>query len=325
VNEASLQAFLAGLSPEARTVLEPALSHVVPPPPAADDLAGWRRLQSDIEERSRPACEQALGEFAATVEERKYAGLPALWIRPAESLIERPALFLHGGGYTGFSARSSLFASLPLAAGLSRPLLAFDYPLAPASTCDATVPATAAALAAALSEYPGAPLVGDSAGGGLALATTLRLLREGQGAPSSLVLISPWTDLGERGDSRLTLRDHDPILAWDPHLAACAASYAPGVADHPDASPVMADYGADFPPTLVLCGSREILLSDAVRLYRKLADAGVRARLDIYEGLHHSFPVITPRAPEARRARAAICRFLAEIPTADEPGHDARR
>jgi len=315
VNPDSERAWLATLSPEARQVMEEALARPRAVPPPADDHAAWVRLQAEVEARSRPVCERTLARFAPTLVEREFAGMPALSIQPQQTDQGRaPLLFLHGGGYTTFSARSSLFASVPLAAELRREVIALDYPLAPGATVTTTVPAASRALAGVLTEYPGAALAGDSAGGGLAVAVCNHLLQDSDLRPSSLLLISPWTDLGERGDSRLTLRDHDPVLQWEPGLAACAAAYAAGAVDDPAASPVLADYDAGFPPTLIVCGSREILLSDSLRLYRRLQEAGAAAVLDLHDGLHHSFPVVTPLAPEARQARATMREFLDRYP-----------
>jgi acetyl esterase/lipase len=222
-------------------------------------------------------------------------------------------VFLHGGGYTTFSARSSLFASVPLSAELRRTIIALDYPLAPDSRYDCTVPATERALASVLDEYPDAFLAGDSAGGGLALAACNRLLGDSQRQFSGLVLISPWTDLGDRGDSRLTQREHDPLLHYDPTLAACALAYAPGADTDPEASPVFAHYDSRFPPTLIVSGTRDILLSDSIRLYRRLHEAGVRVALDLHDGLYHSFPIVTPETPEAHRARVTINAFIKNV------------
>jgi len=310
VNRDSEQAYLDGLSPAARELMEAALGQSRPAPPAPDDYDGWKRLQEDVELRCQPACERALARYKPAISERTFASTVGLVIQPSETLHEAPLLFIHGGGYVYHSARSSLYASVPLAAELKRTVISLDYTLAPASRVETTVTATAQALSSLLEEFPNAALSGDSAGGGLALAAFNRLVRERSQTVSALVLISPWTDLGDRGDSRLTLCDHDPLLTFHPGLVDCAATYAPGAADHEDASPVLANYDQRFPATMIVCGTREILLSDSVRLARRLREAGVRVDLDIHDGLHHSFPVVTPDTEEAIRARTTIRNFL---------------
>jgi acetyl esterase/lipase len=277
------------------------------PPPAPDDIAGWRAVQADIEERARMPCEIALKQTGAEVHERIYASMKGLIITPPNAGDAAPAIFLHGGAYTTFSAHSSLFASAPMALALERPLISLDYPLAPHARFHTIVPATAAAIAAICAETPIA-VIGDSAGGGLALAATQHALQTHRAAPARLVLISPWADLSANVDTHRTHAHRDPILAYEPGLRVAAEAYAGAELAHPDASPINADFDPRFPPALILCGSEEILLSDALRLHQRLKSAG--AELALHEGLFHSFVTLAPHAPESQAARALIRRFI---------------
>jgi acetyl esterase/lipase len=291
--------------------MEAALRNPSPAASAApDDLGGWQEIQADIERRAQAACDRAQELCVPHLETRRFGGMDATLIVPRSVEPDRPTvIFLHGGAYVGFSARSSLFASIPLADTLGCRLVALDYPLAPASRFEATVAATAAAITGALEEMGDCYLVGDSAGGGLALAATSQLLARGLPAPKALALISPWTDLSCNGDSHVTLREHDPLLDAE-HLAICARTYAGEELQHPLASPLFGVYEANFPPTLILCGSREILLSDALRLHQRLLAAGAETELEVFDGLHHSFPTVTPNTPEAVTARQRIKNYL---------------
>jgi monoterpene epsilon-lactone hydrolase len=303
---------LDGLSPEAARVIADLPPHGERPvPPDPDDIPAWQALQADIEVRARPLCEAARADSDADVAEGRFADLDAVIITPRRAAAGvRPAVFLHGGAYTRFSARSSLFASLPLADALACPVIALDYPLAPAATFRSIVPSTAAALDAVGCELGPYVLIGDSAGGGLALSACRRTIADELAVPDCLVLLSPWTDLGNSGDSHRALADIDPVLAYDPGLRLSAAAYAPGAEGHPDASPLLADYDAGFPPTLIVCGSREILLSDSLRLHRRLRAAGATAEIDVHDGLFHSFTTVAPKSPEAAEARSGIRRFV---------------
>lgn len=315
MREDSKAAYLAGLSAEARAIMEPVLKRRKSAESAGpDDVPGWQRIQSQLEQDARAACERAKEQFKPALAEQVIGGMNATLIGPACKTVDpRPVIFLHGGAYVGFSARSTLFASIPLADELARKLIALDYPLAPASRFAATVPATANAIAAVIHEFGRCFLFGDSAGGGLAVAATHHLLHHGLPAPSGLVLVSPWMDLGDRGDSRITLLDHDPLLDAA-HLAICAQAYTGGQLLHPMASPVYASYSHNFPATFIACGSREILLSDSLRLYQRLCEAGATVELDVHEGMHHSFPIVTPLTPEARMAKLKIKNFLDRQP-----------
>lgn len=315
MREDSKAAYLAGLSIESRAIMEPVLNNRKTAESAGpDDVEGWQKIQSQLERDALAACERAKDQFKPLLEERVFNGMDATVIFPAGITTDhRPVIFLHGGAYVGFSARSSLFASLPLADELARKMIALDYPLAPASRFDATVPATAGAIAAAIREFGECFLFGDSAGGGLAVAATNYLLHHELPVPSALVLISPWLDLSDQGDSRTTLPDHDPLLDAA-HLATCAQAYTGGQLQHPMASPVYAGYSHHFPATFIVCGSREILLSDSLRLYSSLSEAGAAVELDMHDGMHHSFPTVSPLTPEARRAKHTLRHFLDRQP-----------
>ena len=303
--------WLESLSPELREGLVAAMRRERVPLPAANDSGSWAALQQLVETRSEPVCAQALQHHAPRVTERDFGGMDALLIEPRDCPANRaPLIFLHGGGYTTFSARSSLFSTIPLAQGVQRTMISLDYPLAPQTTFETTVPATAHAVAAVLEAFPGAALAGDSAGGGLAVAVCNQLGPEQICNLSALVLISPWADLGNRGESRSAQRELDPLLEYDNMLAPCAAAYAPRGIDHPVASPLLATLNAATPPTFIVVGGREILLSDSLRLHQRLEKAGVQSSIEVRQGLPHSFPVVFPNTPESASARALIKNHL---------------
>ena len=154
-------------------------------------------------------------------------------------------------------------------------------------------------------------ICGDSAGGALAAATVLKARDDGIGMPAAVVLWSPWADITSCGDTYTTLQDADPVLRYADILDHCAAAYAaPEDQKHPYVSPVYADYTRGFPPTLIQAGTREILLSDAVRQYRVLQQAGVPVVFDPYEGMWHIFQGFPGDLPESRTARDMVRNFL---------------
>lgn len=281
--------------------------------PRPDDQAAWDALFERQEAAVAAANARTLERYGPRLRTEQVAGLDVEVVTPASAPPDGPRIvFLHGGGYTLFSARSSLFASVPLAHDLGLELWSIDYPRAPRSRCDATIAQVARTLASLTAAADEVLLVGDSAGGGLALSATLAL-HDAQ-RPRALALWSPWCDLAGEGASHRWLAEADPILRYPGNLEHAALAYAP-LERHgdPEVSPVHGRYDAGFPPTLIQCGTREILLSDSVRLYRRLDDAGCPVRLDIYEGLHHSFQAVTPGLPEAVRARRRVARFFADV------------
>jgi len=188
--------------------------------PQPDDLPGWDELFQLQEAAVAPANVQVLERYAPALGEAQLAGMPAVVVRPS-TVSGAPAriVYLHGGAYTLFSARSTLFATVPLAHDLGLELWSLDYPRAPRTRHDQTVPWVTEALRAACADGAPVLLVGDSAGGGLAVAATLRLQRGGWPRPTAVCLWSPWTDLAAPAASRALLADVDPILRAEPDLA----------------------------------------------------------------------------------------------------------
>ena len=221
---------------------------------------------------------------------------------PARSL-----LYLHGGAYVSGAARTHRALTTQLAVRCGAQVLAPDYRLAPEHPFPAALEDAVAAWRALRAEAPGRPLVlaGDSAGGGLALATALRLRELGEPLPLCLVLFSPWVDLGLAGLPEAAPPGEALLSrAW---LRASAAAYLAGQSpQQPLASPVLADLRG-LPPLLVQVGSDELLLADAQRLAARAEAAGVRVRLEVYPGLWHVFQLHAGllRASEAALQAAA--------------------
>ena len=204
-------------------------------------------------------------------------------------------LYCHGGGY---STRSSLYArtlTTKLAASTSMDVLSFDYRLAPEHPYPAALEDALKAWNHLMQYGYGARdvlVAGDSAGGNLALALTLKLKEQARLLPKGLLLMSPWTDLAGSGKSYLSKRDADPVLNAG-YLDAMKENYLGAQntqetwAD-PFVSPLYGDF-EDFPPTYIQVGDQEILRSDSVLLYKKMNKAGVNVKIDIYKGMWHVF------------------------------------
>ena len=223
---------------------------------------------------------------------------------------ERAVLYLHGGGYCVGAPAASRVITGNLALRCAARVFAAGYRLAPEHPMPAAVDDAVAAYRGLLDEghEPAATVVaGDSAGGGLAVATALRLRELGLPQPAALVLFSPW------GDLRLSALGTPPkgevviTRAW---LEACAAHYLAGhSADDPLASPIGADL-RDLPPTLIQVGKDELLLSDARRLTAALMAAGVAVDLQEYPRRWHVFQQNAGVLTDADRALDAAATFV---------------
>ena len=221
-------------------------------------------------------------------------------------------LYLHGGGYCRGSAYSHRPFISRLAAALNIKTRAPDYRLAPEHPCPAAVDDALAAYRDMRKGMEGPVIVaGDSAGGGLALALTLKLKELGETLPDALILYSPWTDLTISGEN-VKLKDAiDPLLRahW---LSEAADLYGTELGrDHPLCSPLFGDF-AGFPPTLIQTGTDEVLLDDTIRLAGRMEEAGVDVTCELWDGLWHVFPLFQPLLPEGRTANRRARAWLDE-------------
>ncbi len=283
--------------------------------PASDDVEGWQALQREDARAVGRAAEATLARYRATATPRELGGVPVLEVTP-DGWQEngRVLVYTHGGAYTFNSARSTLSSSVPVANATGLRVIAIDYTLAPLSRWDQTTDQVVAVFQALRSEgyaWHDIALYGDSAGGSLAAGSVLKLRDRGLGMPAAIFLWSPWSDVTDAGDTYATLAHADPLLVYRGQLERSAAAYAdPADQQHPYVSPVNADFNQGFPPTLIQAGTKEIFLSNAVRLYRALDLAGVPVTLDLYEGMPHVFQGILPDSTESRTAFAKAKRFL---------------
>jgi acetyl esterase/lipase len=280
------------------------------PMPAPDDLEGWKAVQAAIDKAKEAAADQKAAAFGVTYEESEIAGIPVVEVTPSElASTDKIAVYTHGGAYVLNSAKAVIEAAMFFAAETGLRVIAVDYTLAPHSRWrDTTDEVVDIFTALAEQGFTGDDIVlyGDSAGGGLAAAVTLKMRDLGMEMPAALVLWSPWADISETGDTYVTLRDAEPYYTYEHVLGPAALAYA-DAEDHknPYVSPVYGDFRQGFPPTLIQGGTKELFLSNLVRLYQALDQAGQTVKLDIYEGMPHVF---VPSLPETAESQAAIAK-----------------
>ena len=215
------------------------------------------------------------------IQDHVLGGVKGEWVRsarPANAAQSAAILYLHGGGYCVGSPAMYRAVTARLARATGLPVFVADYRLAPEHPFPAAVDDAVAAYRALLEMGP-VVVAGDSAGGGLALATALAARQLQLSPPAALILLSPWVDLTTSMLSDKAAR-HEAVLsrAW---LAACARHYlAGGDPKAPLASPIYGDLHG-LPPTLIQAGADELLHSDAVRVHDALTNAGVAVRCEI--------------------------------------------
>ncbi len=304
------------VSPQARAELDSRYAILAKTPPLQEpkSLAGYDELNAQLAASRASENERQAKAYGVKIIEAKLGGVPVLRVMPARPRPGAgPIVYIHGGGYVLFSARSTVGGAAWLATATGREVVSVDYTLAPRVDyriiTDQLVAVWKALLAAGGSAQSMA-IVGDSAGGNMTIATTLKLRDQGVALPGALWAISPNTDLRFMGDSYITMRDEDPILPAQilPWLAK--AYVGEGDIDSPYASPVNGDFSKAFPPTLIQGGTREILLSDFVRVYQSIRGGGHEAVLDLYEGMPHVFQLTTGDTPETKTAGDRAAAFL---------------
>ena len=280
------------------------------PMPAPDDLEDWKAVQAANDEAKEGAADEKAAAFGVTYEETEIAGIPVVEVTPSElASTDKIAVYTHGGAYVLNSAKAVIESAMFFAAETGLRVIAVDYTLAPHSKWRETTDEVISVFKA-LAKQGFTPddivLYGDSAGGGLAAGTTLKMRDLGMEMPAALVLWSPWADISETGDTYITLRDAEPYYTYEHVLGPSALAYA-DAEDHktPYVSPVYGDFKQGFPPTLIQGGTKEIFLSNFVRLYQALDQAGQTVKLDIYEGMPHVF---VPTLPETVESQAAIAK-----------------
>ena len=306
----------ATLSPASREALA-GFSRAVrnTPMPAPDDIAGWKKIQAEVERKRADANAEVVRLYQPTILERQLGGVPVLDIRPRNWRESRQVLvYAHGGGYALYSARSRLMSAVPMAEDTGRRVVSVDYTLAPHAKWPEVMGQFIAVVQALREEghaWSDIAVYGESAGGGLVAGSVLKLRDRGLGMPAAVVLWSPWSDITDTGDTYATLQDADPALYYPGNLKNCADAYAdPADQKNPYVSPVYGDYTKGFPPTLIQVGTKEIFLSNAVRQYQAMDQAGIPVKLDPYEGMWHIFQVFNYGIPEAKIARAKVRAFL---------------
>ena len=238
---------------------------------------------------------------------------PASWLRPgAAGSTTATMLYLHGGGYAigGLDSHTPMATHIARASGCD--VLLLDYRLAPEHRFPAAVDDAVAAYRWLLDGGvdPSATVIaGDSAGGGLTIATLLRLRDEGTQLPAAAVAISPWADLELAESVAREAADADPMvdqvsLRWMRDLYVGDADHG-----HPFATPLNGDLHG-LPPVLIQVGEHEVLLSDSRRLAEAIRGAGGEVELEEWPGMFHVWHFFAGAMPEADAAVDALGRWV---------------
>jgi monoterpene epsilon-lactone hydrolase len=244
--------------------------------------------------------------------EAEAGGRPALWAEPDGAIEDRVVQYVHGGGYVIGSLASYRKLTGHLARAIGCRVLSVDYRLAPEHPHPGPVDDSVAAYRWLLAEgYRPEHLAisGDSAGGGLTLATLVKLRDDGIPQPAAAVPLSPWADLEGVGDTMTTNADKDLIVQRAGLLGMAGMFRAGADVRDPLVSPIYADYRG-LCPLYIQVGSDETLLDDARRVAASAEKAGVDVTLEVFPEMQHVFQMAAGNMPEADDAVAKIGAWL---------------
>jgi len=276
---------------------------------ATPDLT-MRLFRSIFDEWHQPTTEPTEVAYAEDV----VGGVPGIWCLPEDADGSRALLYTHGGGFAVGSAASHRKLAAHFAKALGVRAFVLDYRRAPEHPHPASLDDAVAAFLA-LTDAGVAPeritTIGDSAGGNLAVATALALKERGKPVPGSVIALSPWLDMENKGETLVTNDATDALITvglLEGMIAGVLGDRTSPTA--PLANPLYADY-TGFPRLYITAGSDESLLDNATRLHALATSAGVDVTLSVVEGQQHVFPFNAGRTAAADDQIAAIAKWFA--------------
>lgn len=248
--------------------------------------------------------------YGLDVQRTEFEGMKVWTLTPA-SPSGKVIVGLHGGAYVAEASLFHWWTYTDMARDTGATVVVPLYPLVPEGTAAEVVPTTADFIAAMISEHgaENVSVLGDSAGGGLALAAMQELVKRGTPVPSRLVLLAPWLD-ATVSDPRSAALDADDPLLDVPNLQRAGAQWAGELgADHPWASPLNGSL-AGMPPTTVISGSLDLLTADSLRLLERTQTEGLtNFTFHFHNGQVHDWPIFA-FIPDAIATRPQIYQGL---------------
>ena len=239
-------------------------------------------------------------------------GVPAEWVVAPGADEGRAIYYLHGGGYAICSVNTHREMISRLSRAAAARALAIDYRLAPEHPFPAAVEDSVTGYRWLLStgvRPARVAIAGDSAGGGLTVATLVALRDAGDPLPAAGICISPWVDLEGLGESMTSRAEADPTVQRE-GIVEMGQAYLGGADPHSAlAAPIYADLSG-LPPLLIQVGTAETLLDDANRLEDRARKDGVDVTLELWEDMFHVWHSFAPVLPEAQKAVDRIGEFI---------------
>jgi acetyl esterase/lipase len=278
--------------------------------------AEWIALATQRDAESEVVARGLAEALGVQVTDEQIAGVSVHRVVPPEIDAAHEGhlfVYIHGGGYVFNAGRAGTIEAVVIAAHLKMPVISIDYRMPPADPAPAAIDDVVAVWGELLTEHSHSSMAmgGTSAGGNITLAAVHRLKDLGLPVPGALYVGTPSVDLGLTGDSRFLNEGVDRILlTWRGFGEAAVKLYAGELGlEHHYVSSIHGDF-SEFPPSYLISGTRDLLLSDTVRAHRALRRAGVEADLHVYEGQAHADYIVVMNAPESHEHYAELNAFL---------------
>jgi monoterpene epsilon-lactone hydrolase len=304
------------ISEKARSALAAGAAREVLTSPEVTDLAGWRALIDAMHARVQPYVDMVWSSPALNIDVERIGGVDVYVVMRKDLPVgeqHKINYLLHGGGWAFFGGRFVALPAAALAGYHGGVVYAVDYRMPPDHPYPAALDDCLSVYRELLARFdPRTILVsGESAGGNLAGALLHRARDVGLPTPGAMFLNTPALDLTHSSDSIATNYGVDVVLGEG--VGKMADLYRNGAdARSPYLSPLLGDLTRGFPPTYLRTGTRDLLLSDTVRMHAALRKAGVEADLYVGEAMPHAgFAVLGVDTPEDEDARADLNRWLA--------------
>jgi acetyl esterase/lipase len=282
--------------------------------PSPTDRAGWRARLEESNTQIAAMSALAVEAYPAEISTHKLTAADLYEVAPqnrSERNAKRAIFYIHGGAYVMGGGVTAAHMALSLAGGAQMRAFSVDYRMPPDYPFPAGLDDTVEAYRMVLSRYKPANIAvgGASAGGGLAASFILKARDLGLPLPGACVLATPELDLTESGDTFETNDTIDVVLKG--RLRNSILLYAGGHdLKDPYLSAIYGDLTKGFPPTVLTAGTRDLFLSNTVRMHRALRRVGVNAELHVFEAMPHGGFFGT--APEDREVLAEQVRFIDE-------------
>jgi acetyl esterase/lipase len=250
------------------------------------------------------------------VEPTVLGGVKAYIVTPEtipEANRNRLLLHVHGGGYVYFPGESGTYEAVLTAGYCGMKVISVDYRMPPNHPYPAAMDDAMSVWKEVVktTNPKNIAIFGTSTGGGMTLAMVLRAEKEGLPLPAATAPGTPWSDMTKTGDTYFTNERLDNVIvSYDGFLGAAANLYANGHdLKDPMLSPIYGDFRG-FPPTILTSGTRDMFLSNTVRVHRKMRAAGVDAELLVFEGQSHAQYLLADPSPEIKDYFAELTRFF---------------